>query len=224
MSLQQYYSARANEYEKVYDKPERQADLRVLHTVVPEYFIGRHVLDVACGTGYWTRRIATRAATVVGCDISPEVLTVARAKHPASLPADYVLCDAFALHRVATRVDAALVGFWWSHILRSDLPRFLTGLHGRLPVGSRVMIVDNRYVAGSNWPLSRTDSEGNTFQRRILEDGTEYEVLKNFSSPDEIREAIMSAGGSEPDIRELPYYWYSTHEVRRAAFNGASRV
>ena len=56
-----YYAARAAEYENVYAKPERQSDLARLRETVPAYFVGRRVLEVACGTGYWTRLIAPHA-------------------------------------------------------------------------------------------------------------------------------------------------------------------
>src|SRR5687768_2207006 len=92
-----YYSARAAEYEKVYDKPERQEDLRRLHEIVPAHFAGRHVLEVACGTGYWTRLIAPRAGSVTACDFSPEVLELARARQPAADRVAFVTADAFAL-------------------------------------------------------------------------------------------------------------------------------
>jgi len=69
------------------------------------------------------------------------------------------------------------------------------------------------YAAGSNWPITRTDSGGNTYQRRGLDDGSEHEVLKNFPSPDELREAITSVGGGESEVHELHYYWYATYEA-----------
>ena len=208
-----YYRARANEYEKVYEKPERLSDLRQLHDLVPEWAAGRRVLEVACGTGYWTRRIAPRAATITGCDLEPEVLKLARARQPAATPAQFVAGDAFALDRVPGEFDAGFVGFWWSHMLRADTGRFLAGLHARLSPGSRVLIVDNRYVEGSNWPITRTDPRGNTYQHRVLENGAEYEVLKNFPSPAELRDAIASAGGTAAAVHELKYYWYATYEI-----------
>ena len=122
-----YYAARANEYEKVYAKPERQRDLRDLHKIVPAYLAGRRVLEVACGTGYWTRLIAARAAAVTAVDLSPDMLAVAKTHQPASTPATFVIGDALALDQVSGTFDAAFVGFWWSHIEHKDLHRFLTG-------------------------------------------------------------------------------------------------
>ena len=206
-----YYSARAGEFEKVYAIPERQDDLRELHRIVADTLRGRRVLDVACGTGYWTRVIAPDAVAITGCDLSPEVLRMARDAQPATAPADFVIGDAFALQEVAGEFDAAFVGFLWSHIPREDLSRFLHGLHARLPRASRVFLIDNRFVAGSNWPVTRTDAQGNTYQRRTLESGAEFEVLKNFASVLEIRAAIAAAGGVNVAVRELTYYWYATY-------------
>ena len=210
--LAAYYAARASEYEKVYAKPERQADLRVLHRIIPEYFVARSVVEVACGTGYWTRRIAARAQTITGVDISPEVLELARAQHPVEHPATYAVADAFRLD-VHGSFDAAFVGFWWSHVRLADLTQFLFGLHRCLEPGSIVVVLDNRYVEGSNWPITRTDEEGNTYQRRALERGTTHDVLKNFPSASAVRAQIEAAGGHEPTVHTLDFYWYANYTV-----------
>ena len=144
-TLLDYYRARAAEYEKVYDKPERQADLRRLHEIVPAFLAGRRVLEVACGTGYWTRLIAPRARSVIAVDLAPEVLELARARQrPLAGAVDFRLGDAFALDGVDGDVDAAFAGFWWSHLQHDDVGRFLRGLHRRLPPGSPVIVLDNR--------------------------------------------------------------------------------
>ncbi len=41
-------------------------------------------------------------------------------------------------------------GFWWSHISRGDIPRFLAALRGRVPAGTVLVLLDNRYVPGSS--------------------------------------------------------------------------
>ena len=212
-----YYSARADEYEQVYTKTERQEDICRLQDIIPAYFTGRHVLEIACGTGYWTRRIAPRASSVVACDLSPEVLALARARQAETFPVQFRNADAFALDGVSGAFDAAFAGFWISHVQRNDVQRFLTGVHRKLPSGSVVLLTDNRYVDGSNWPITRSDVDGNTYQRRRLLDGTEYEVLKNFPSPAEVRYAIEASGGSTISVCELTYYWYVTYEVASGA-------
>ena len=211
--LLEYYAARAHEYEGVYAKPERQDDLGILHRVLPEFFLARHVLEVACGTGYWTRRIAASAAHVTACDLVEEVLAVAAASQPLIQHVEYRNANAFNLIDVAGDFDAAFAGFWWSHVRRQDLASFLTGLHRRLPLGATVVIVDNRYVSGSNSPITRSDTAGNTYQRRTLNDGTVHEVLKNFPSSAEVVAAITAADGRDVQYRELTYYWYTSHVV-----------
>jgi demethylmenaquinone methyltransferase/2-methoxy-6-polyprenyl-1,4-benzoquinol methylase len=98
-----------------------------------------------------------------------------------------------------------LVGFFWSHIPHASLDGFLGGLMSRLEPGAVVVLVDNRYVAGSNHPLTRTDAEGNTFQRRTLDDGSDWEVLKNFPSPEELTSRLGRHGDCE--LLPLRYYW-----------------
>ena len=48
-------------------------------------------------------------------------------------------------------------------------------------------------------------------QRRRLDDGREYEVLKNFLPATELRELIRDSGGVETEIGELTYYWWATY-------------
>ena len=39
-------------------------------------------------------------------------------------------------------------------------------------------MIDNRYVEGSSTPIIRRDRFGNTYQERVLRDGTRHEVLR----------------------------------------------
>jgi demethylmenaquinone methyltransferase/2-methoxy-6-polyprenyl-1,4-benzoquinol methylase len=78
------------------------------------------------------------------------------------------------------------------------------------------MFVDNRYVEGSNWPITRRDAAGNTYQRRTLDNGDEHEVLKNFPSARELETAIADAGGVNVSVVELTHYWCAAYDVRES--------
>ncbi|MSQ63051.1 MAG: class I SAM-dependent methyltransferase [Betaproteobacteria bacterium] len=82
-TLAAYYARRAAEYERIYAKPERQADLGALRARFGKLFAGKRVLELACGTGYWTDVFAAQAAQVTALDLNDEVLEIARLKKNA---------------------------------------------------------------------------------------------------------------------------------------------
>jgi ubiquinone/menaquinone biosynthesis C-methylase UbiE len=211
-AMRQYYAARAREYEKIYDKPERQADLRKLEVLLPDMLAGRRVLELACGTGYWTQFIARKAENILAVDASPETLELAAGK---SLPPGVELrvADVYDLPDELGQFDGAFAGFWWSHVPIRDHARFLTSLDRRLLPGSRVALLDNRYVEGNSTPISRRDEEGNTFQRRRLDDGSEHVVLKNFPTWQELNAAFTPFAGDMQFV-ELEYYWVFAYEKK----------
>jgi demethylmenaquinone methyltransferase/2-methoxy-6-polyprenyl-1,4-benzoquinol methylase len=212
-ALRRYYASRAHEYEAIYRKPERQADLERLRSLVAAFGEGRRVLEIACGTGYWTVPLASAAVSLTATDVSDEVLDVARSKPLPPGIVTFAHADAFGLEALPGRFDAAFAGFWWSHVLRADLKRFLAGLHARLERPARVLLLDNRYVEGSSTPVSRTDDAGNTYQERSLADGARHEVLKNFPSPAQVRKAL--AGTESLQVAETPYFWQASYELRQ---------
>ena len=204
--LEKYYAKRASEYEQIYDKVERQDELEWLRGRVPELFRGRTVLEVACGTGYWTQFIAKSAKKVYACDINESVLEIAREKPIPKDRVEFFKADAVTLDGVPAGCDAAFAGFWWSHVKKSDLARFVANLAARLEPGSRLGFLDNSYVGGSSTAISRRDAEGNTYQMRKVQSGEEYEVLKNFPKADELR-AAMAPVAREAHLESLNYYW-----------------
>jgi len=207
MSIETYYAKRAHEYERIYAKPERQDDLVTLRELVQKTFRGKRVLEVACGTGYWTEVLARSAASVTAVDINEEVLELARVK---SLNARFERADVYALPKFSEPFDAGLAAFWWSHIRKARLAAFLAQFHGAFAPGATVVFIDNLYVEGSSTPISRTDAEGNTYQSRRLDDGSTHEVLKNFPTEDELHRAVDGLG-RQIRIRFLEYYWILTY-------------
>lgn len=209
-SMAAYYARRAEEYETIFQKPERQNDLRALRTFVVETFAGRNVLEVACGTGYWTQALARSAASVTAVDLNDEVLEIARAKPGARENVDFRREDAYALPSFPQLFTGGLAGFWWSHVPKARLRPFLTGLHRAFAPGATMVFLDNAYVQGSSTPVSRRDADGNTYQRRTLSDGSTYEVLKNFPTEDELRQTLHGLA-SHVRVGFLPHYWVLTY-------------
>ena len=207
-----YYAKRARILEQVYDIPERQADLAVLKDRVRETLRDHRVLEIACGTGYWTTQFAESAEWVLATDINPECLELARAK---DLPADkvrFALADAFDLH-VDGKFSACFAGFLWSHVLRQEQEGFMLKLRETVGKDCLLVLMDNTYVEGSSTTIARTDLEGNTFQIRTLADGERYEVLKNFPTDSALRKKM---GGVVKDIRilRLENYWMLTGRLK----------
>jgi SAM-dependent methyltransferase len=207
-----YYAARARNYEEIYNKPERQVELALLHEKVRELLHGHQVLELACGTGYWTAQFAAGAALVSATDINPEMLAVARAK---GLPADkvrFALGNAFELE-VDAKYSACFAGFLWSHVKRQEQAGFLAHLREKLGKDTLLVLIDNSYVEGSNTPIARTDLEGNTYQIRRLPNGDRYEVLKNFPTDSALRKKLAGAV-TEIRILRLEHYWMLTGRLR----------
>ena len=217
-----YYAERAPYYERVYHKPERQADLRKLREVVVTACAGKNILEVACGTGYWTEIVSPVAASVVALDVNEEVLAFARTKPIMPGKVTFLQGDAYALPQLPQRFDAVVVGFWWSHVPKARLHQFLLGLHGALEPGAIVIAFDNAYVEGSSTPLSRKDSDGNplshrdgdgnTYQERVLDDGSTHQIVKNFPPEDELR-ATLNGMANDVEVKFLTYYWILTYRA-----------
>lgn len=209
--LQAYYAARAWEYDRVYAKPERQRDLRIIERWLPQVFAGKSILEVACGTGYWTQFLAPVARAVTAVDTSPETLSIAKSRVTAS-QAHFAIGDAYSLPFDPNSFDAGFAGFWISHVPRGRMGDFLRGFHRALIPGSKVVLLDNRFVQGSSTPIAERDQHGNTYQLRRLDDGSTHRVLKNFPSETELREVLADLG-TGVRFHEWQYYWAMEYGV-----------
>jgi SAM-dependent methyltransferase len=202
--LVQYYKERAKSYDSLYTREDRQDALREASEILKSIFTGKEVLEIACGTGYWTEQIAKTAKSILATDINDTMLDIARTRQYGPAPVTFGIRDMFA--PVMKQHESLFGGYWWSHILRQDVGKFLNHVNKNVVSGGTVVFTDNLYVEGSNLPVTRTDAFGNTYQARTLDDGSEHEVLKNFVTEESILNALS---GKARDIRftALKYYW-----------------
>jgi ubiquinone/menaquinone biosynthesis C-methylase UbiE len=212
--MEAYYAKRAAEYERIYAKPERQTDLAALTELVSKGLTNHNVLEIACGTGWWTERYAPAAAKVYATDVNEEVLAVARSKSCPPGRVEFAVADAFDAAAIPGDFDAVFAGFWWSHLEHAAIPAFLAQLHRRLAGAgkARFIFLDNRYVAGSSTPVAETDAAGNTWQLRKLDDGSTHRVLKNFPDEKQLRAAVGSEAKTVK-MTQTQYFWLLEYEL-----------
>lgn len=206
-----YYARRAPHYDELYTKPERQRDLAELRIYLQATFAGQNVLEIACGTGFWTQAIAETAASVLATDINEPMLEIALQK---VYPRHNVVFEARDMYHVAADggFDALFGGFIWSHIPLEQLEHWLDHLHSLLKPGCRVVFTDNNFVPGSNTPVAGSDKEGNIFQQRKLPDGAEYLIVKNFPKTPDF-DQLLQHRGRNIRVENLEYYWLLSYEV-----------
>ena len=206
-----YYNKRLSEYEAIYAKPERQSDLQKLVAQIQSDVAHCSVLELACGTGWWTERLAPHASAWVATDADEGALEVVRHKNIRGLSATQTL-NAYA-PQITAPVDCVFAAHWYSHLLHNELDTFFDSVRTCLKPGGRLIMLDNKYVMGSSTPISRTDAHGNTYQNRPLKDGSTHEVLKNFPSPAQLKQAGESHHFSvqfEADLQmQIQHYWYA---------------
>jgi len=209
----QYYFERAKEYERIYQKPERQEDLSKLKKIFKDLFIDKSVFEIACGTGYWTQFISETAKLIFATDINETVIEIAQSKNYQS-PTTFEKADIYNLTNASEKFDAGFGGFIWSHIPKQELSVFLSGFISNISPGGLVVFIDNQYVEGSSTIIDSKDDYGNTYQLRKLSNQSNHKVMKNFPADKEILDIIESIG-YDCEIERLKYFWVLKFNVKK---------
>ena len=132
----------------------------------------------------------------------------------------WALGDAYALPATPAAFHAAFAGFWFSHIPRACGSAFFHSLHAALPKGARVVLLDNRFVAGSSTPMRETDAAGDRWQLRPLADGSQHRVLKYFPAEAQLHAAVEAAGARAGTFTQCLYFWACSYLAPGSSVEG----
>jgi SAM-dependent methyltransferase len=196
-----YYEARAPEYEDWWfrrgryvlpaeDAARWSADVTEVEAALDVFRPTGAVLELACGTGIWTRQIANHASHVVAVDGSAAMLEHNRGRLPAASRSavDYVHADLFAWRPPPGIFDAVVFGYWLSHVPDERLADFWHGVRTALREEGRVFFIDSAPDPRlSEWPSGTTEE-------RDLADGRRFSVVKCYRTPEALRDVLATFG------------------------------
>jgi len=171
------------------------------------------VLEIACGPGYWTRFVAPVARETVATDYSVKMLNFARAQF---LPnTRYIHDDAYRLRNVGgVKFDFGFAMHWVSHIPLTRWSQFFTAFHSHMKHGAIVLLADDIHRPNDNDPYYSKLDTHDSYERRQLPDGSAYEIVKTYFTPDQLRELLQPYGKNLKIHFERPRWWL-TYEVKR---------
>jgi demethylmenaquinone methyltransferase/2-methoxy-6-polyprenyl-1,4-benzoquinol methylase len=200
-SQRTYYDERADEYGEV-SKPDRKGggmmSAEVGRALVDELTPIGDVLELACGTGFFTREIVRHARTVTVVDASPHMLAIAQ-RRLGDHRVRYVEADIFAWEPDRA-YDAVFFGCWLSHVPPTAFDDFWALVRRCLAPSGRVAFVDeDDRAAGHDDPISIS---GVPAALRTLSDGRQFEIVKVFWRPEDLEERLRSSGW-DIDVRRV---------------------
>lgn len=205
--LAQFYAVNADNYDQVYAQEERFDDLDDLQEMVAELFQGHKVLELACGTAYWTDLIAEVAESVHATDLLPEMIELAETRGLDEDVVTFGVMDAFNLpDGLEGQYTAVFAAGLWAHVKREDQEKYLKTLRAKLGKDVLLVLLDESYVDGNSMVFARTDVEGNTFQILTADDGQRYEIMKNYLTDSTLRKRFATAA-RQIRVERLEYYY-----------------
>jgi demethylmenaquinone methyltransferase/2-methoxy-6-polyprenyl-1,4-benzoquinol methylase len=189
-----YYAERAPEYDDWWYRRGRyelepdalarwQADAAQAERALEAFAAGGSVLELAAGTGIWTRKLVRLAERVVAVDANSETLALNTAE------ADLVLADVFDW-RPAERFDLVFFSFWLSHVPEERFDEFWSLVRGALVPGGRVFLVDSGAGDTAHTGTDQADGE----ETRSLADGRTFRIVKRRWAPAELAQRVRPLG------------------------------
>ncbi|MFF2079211.1 class I SAM-dependent methyltransferase [Kitasatospora sp. NPDC058162] len=205
---QEYYDERAVEYDDTFVPYQEAASPALLERLATGELRG-DVLELAPGTGYWTRHLVKRVDSLTAVDGSASMIEVARAKGLGDV--EFIQSDLFEWqpHR---QFDGVFFAHWLAHVPLEYFDDFWARVAKALKPGGVVEFVDVTPLERIGEAEDQEDPEHAVV--RSLADGREFRIVKIFFEPAEL-ERRLTALGWECTVEEAaPGFFYG--RARRA--------
>jgi demethylmenaquinone methyltransferase/2-methoxy-6-polyprenyl-1,4-benzoquinol methylase len=205
-----YYRARAAEYDETsYGAVTGERD--AIPGLVDAMRIDGDVLEIAGGTGMWTRELARVARSVTYLDGAPEMAALARERVTAP-NVSFEVADVFD-YEPQRQFDVVFFAAWISHVPLSRFDAFWSVVGAALAPGGRALFLDELPARAHHEPAPFDSGDGSLARRKLI-DGSEHVLVKVFWEPKDL-EAKLAAIGWSSTVTPVVNDWY-VGEARRA--------
>ena len=218
--MKDYYRVRATEYDEWFYRQgryNRGAELNqrwfdevaLVETALTKLNLSGNILELAPGTGIWTQQLLKTADTITAVDASTEMIEINQVKLNYDPRVKYSQVDLFNW-QPDQQYDGICFGFWLSHVPVGQLTDFAKLVSRALKPGGKVFFIDSRREPTSTAADHILPAEGDQIMTRQLNDGRQYQIVKNFFEP-----ALLTAQFGEADlsvnVQQTPtYFIYGT--------------
>jgi ubiquinone/menaquinone biosynthesis C-methylase UbiE len=210
-----YYRQRAPEYEDWwfrrgrYDRGREAnagwfAEAMTVETALRRFNPRGRILELACGTGIWTRKLAESAERLTAVDGSAEMLALNRA-NLEDPTVEYLQADLFDW-RPAGSYDVCFFSFWLSHVPEERFEIFWELVRQALKTGGRVFFLDSARTERASAADHELPAPGAEKMLRRLKDGSEFQIVKRFDQPDLLQRRLANLGWSV-QVKSTPEYF-----------------
>lgn len=204
-----YYIARANEYDEWflrkgrYDRGKKLnalwfSEVQELKQKLKQFNPKGQVMEIACGTGWWTQELVKYADHITAVDAVKEVLAICKKKIKVK-KVTYIQKDIFSL-KLQKKFDVVFFSFWVSHVPPGLFESFWQLVHSWLKPDGRVFFIDNLKSS-----THVTDYSSTTDLRKV-KSGEEFLINKIFYKPEELDNRLKMLGWKIA-VKHTPNYF-----------------
>jgi len=208
-----YYALLGEAVEDKYLEPDMDEDIDDMSIHLGNLLAGHTVLELGCGTGFWTEVVAESAQSVLAVDINATLVDIARERGMADDKVSFRVADALDLPEDIGKFTAVLVSFLWSHLNKKEQEQLLATLKKRLGKDVLLVILDDSFVEGFSETIARTDAEGTTYEILTAPNGERFEVPKSYQSDSALRKRLGTSG-KEIKIERVEFFWILTCRLK----------
>lgn len=189
--IMSYYNERAEEYDEIYmGKGHVTLDSSVyLKDVIKasemaSHFGNGHLLDIACGTGFWLLSYYRNCSEITLFDQSEKMLQECkkRVEERGIMHSTHFIQGNFLhVELEPLTFDSAFVGFLLSHLTLEQEKIFFLNLKKVLKPHGQLMVIDSVW---NNERQKYTKKEG--IQKRVLNNGRTFKIYKRYLEKSDI--------------------------------------